>query len=155
MDERIIEIIEDESKSAPSTTSVTYVRVGKDKVQYDLFFTDRRIIAATVFSQSEISDFGPLAAFQSVANWKKMRKRAREEFKGKTPKEIINIHKDSFDLAYDKIKSIRIKKGLTGAKLKIEANLQGNPENINLKIPKKKIDNVETLLHTYLPGLFI
>ena len=152
MDERIIEVVEDESKGAPSTSGVAYARIGSDKVQYDLFFTDRRIIAATVFSQSDISDLMPVAVFQTVTKWKKTREKTRQEFKGKTTNEILNMHKDSYELPYSNIKSVRIKKGLVGAKLVIEVLWQGNLENVNLKIPKKKVNDIETLLHTYLSG---
>jgi hypothetical protein len=150
LDERIIEIVEDESRGPPSMASVSMVRVGSDKAQYDLFFTDRRIIAATVFSQSDISDLAAVANFQSMFTWKKTRKNNREEFKGKTPDEILHMHKDSFELPYEKIKSIQIKKGLTSGKLIVEVYWENDVQSVDLKIPKKKIEHIETLIHTYL-----
>ncbi|HEC92348.1 MAG TPA: hypothetical protein ENI51_05050 [Candidatus Atribacteria bacterium] len=152
MDEYIVEIIEDESKGPPSVSGVGYARIGSDKTQYDLFFTNRRIIVATVFSQSDISEVTAIAAFQTIANWKKSREKARQRFKGKTPDEILNLHDDNYEIPYDNIKSVKLKKGLANAKLIVEVIWRGNQESVILKIPKKRIQDIETLLHMYLPG---
>ncbi len=150
MDEQIVEIIEDESKGAPSMTGVSVVRIGSDKAQYDLFFTNRRIIAAAVFSQSDLSDFMPAAGFESMFKWKKTRKERRNNFKGKNPDELLNLHKDNYEIPYENVKSIKIKKGVIGAKLIADVIWQGNIQTLNLKIPKKKVENIQSLLNTYL-----
>lgn len=152
MSEEIIAVVEDESRGAPSTTSVSIVRVGSDKAQYDLYFTDKRIIAATVFSQSDISEIGPVAVYESAFKWKKTRQQNRENFKGRATDEILNMHKDSFELPYSSIRSVRVKKGLAGAKLIVEVEWQGKIENVNLKIPKKRVDEVREILQTKVSG---
>ncbi len=152
MTESIIVVVEDESKGAPSTSGVAGFRIGSDKVQYDLYFTDRRIIAAAVFSQSGISEVMPVAVYQSAFKWKKTRQENRESFKGKTPDEILNMHKDNFELPYHKIRSIIIKKGLTSANITAEVEWQGKMENVNLKIPKKRIDEVRQIFQTKISG---
>ena len=152
MDENIIAVVQDESKGAPSTSSVSIVRVGSDKAQYDLYFTDRRIVAATIFSQSDISQLGPVAVYESAFKWKKTRQEKRDSYKGKTPGEILSMHKDSFELPYDKIKSAQIKKGLAGAKIIAEVEWQGQIENVKLKIPKKRAGEVKEILQTKIPG---
>ena len=152
MYESVLAVVEDESMGAPSTTSVSFVRVGSDKAQYDLFFTDRRIVAATVFSQSDISDIGPVAVYQSGFKWKKIRQENRESFKGKTPDEILKLHNDSYEIPYGQIKSVKIKKGLRSAKLKMEVFWQGALETVDLKIPKKQIDEVKNILQTHVSG---
>lgn len=152
MDEDIVLVVEDQSKGAPSSSSVSVVRVGSDKAQYDLYFTDRRIVAATVFSQSDISQLGPVAVYQSAFKWKKTRKEKRESYKQKTPEQILNMHKDSFELPYSKIKSVKIKKGLASAKIIAEVDWQGQTENVNLKIPKKTVNEVREILQRKVPG---
>lgn len=151
MDEEILKVVEDESKGAPSVSGVGYARIGSDKAQYDLFFTNKRIIAATIFSQSDISDITSIAAFQTMTEWKKTREKLRQEYKGKTPQEILNLHKDSYEIPYDKIKSIRIKKKLIGAKLEIDVFWKQNLETIYVKIPKKSINEIEKIILNYLP----
>ena len=154
MDERILAYIEDESISTPPLVGVSIFRVGSDKAQYDIFFTNRRIIAATVFSTSDLSDLTPLAGMQMMS-WKKTRQQRRDQFKGKTLDEILNLHKDSFELPFDKIKSIKVEKGLSKGKIVVNVLWEGKIETIKLKIPKKHANQLDQLIKTYLPGKVI
>ena len=151
MDERILAYIEDESKIPPPVVGVSIVRVGSDKAQYDIFFTNRRIIAATVYSTSDLSDLTPLAGMQMIS-WKKTRQERRDRFKGKTLDEILNLHKDSFELPFDKIKSIKIERGLSKGKIVVNVFWQGGLQTVKLKIPKKRTKELDQLIKTYLPG---
>lgn len=158
MNEEIVCIIEDQSRSfkAPGRISVAgpiYVRQKKRVVQYDLFFTNKRIIAAAIFSSTtDMPEIWvePFSSFVVVKNWMQRRKERREQFKGKTPDEILELHPDSFEIPYKNIKSVQVKKGLFGASLEITAVWEGEQRKIKIPFNKKEIQKVEDVVNRFL-----
>jgi hypothetical protein len=153
MMEKILEIIENESKGPPSTTSTGVlgvdIRVGTDKTLYDIIFTDRRLIAAAIFSQSEISRLGPVFGFENVGlaiRWKKMVQERRAEREGKNPEEILQLHKANYEIPYNTIKAYEVKKGLLNTQVKFEVDWEGKIRKITMPIPKKRAEQVRQLL---------
>ena len=153
--EKIVAVIEDESRGPPAMKGIgsggIAIRVGSEKARYDLFFTDKRIIAAVVFSTSDLSILMGIGGLQSI-KWKKKRDERRAEFKGKTPEEILKLHPESCEVPYGSIESIKVKKGMFGAKMEIEAVWKGKTEKFDLPIPKKRSEEVERILALYLPS---
>lgn len=160
MSERSLLLIEDESKSFPSFTAyggatTPYIhRRGPDlgeTSQYDLFFTDSRIIAAVVVSTY---DLPPLIMsyedIKPIRKWKKIRDEMRQKFKNSTPDEILHMHPESFEIHYDKIKEIKLKKGTLKAKLNIKAILDEKIEEKIFPIPKSRFKELETFIHDYV-----
>ena len=155
--EKIVTVLEDESRTPPRMKGIGVgglpsIRVGMEKARYDVYLTDKRIIAAVVFSTSDTSKILALGATQAMFKWKKIREERRQELKGKTPDEILRLHPESFEVPYEKIQSIKLKKGLFGAKLEIEALWKGEIEKFDVPVPKSKIDEVKRFLDFYLPG---
>jgi len=158
LEEKIVLIVEDESKHLPAVRSIpvagpVHVMKTERKAQYDLFFTDRRIIAAVVFSTSDLSKVyvsGPLRGFEVMMKYKKLREKRRQEFKNKTPDEILHMHPENFEIPYDRIRSIKVNKGLFGANIEIEAIHEGSIKKIKLPIPKKRFDDVKLVVNQYL-----
>jgi putative transposon-encoded protein len=154
--EKIVAVIEDESRGPPSMKGMgagpLIFRTGSEKARYDVYFTDKRIIAAVVFSTSDLSKLMGIAGFQSVFKFKKIRKQRREELQGKTPDEILRMHPESFEVPYEKIQSVKVKKGLFGAKLEIEALWKDEVGKFGVPIPKKRVGEIKDILNLYLSG---
>lgn len=156
--EEIVCVIEDESRGfkGPSAVPLAGPIIVPKKggyAQYDLFFTNRRIIAAVIFShRTDVSDlmFGPTAGVQMALKWRKVRKERREQFKGKNADEILHLHPDSFEIPYENIESIKLSKGLLSANMEIKAVWKGEIRRIKLPIPKKKFDEVKKIVNRYL-----
>ena len=155
--EKIVYVAEDESRGPPAMATagvggLASARVGQEKKRYDIFFTERRIVAAVIFSQSDLSQWGPAAGFQSGAaafGWKKMKNKKRAQFKGRSPTEILRMHHQSFDVPYNQIQSVHIKKKLIGAMLVVNAHSR---PKITLPIPKSKMEKIRSVLEKHLPG---
>jgi hypothetical protein len=155
--ENVVYVAEDESRSPPpvqtaGTGGMAQVKAGRDRARYDVYFTDRRIIAAVIFSTSELSGWGPAAQFQTVAAgtlWKKKKKERRAQFRGRSPDEILRLHPESYEVPYEHIQSVRVKKGLAGAKLRVEIVGQGR---FDIPIPKSKIKEIGNILSLQMPG---
>jgi hypothetical protein len=159
--EKIVTVLEDEStqplrsmKGVSMGLNIS-VRVGSEQARYDVYLTDKRIIAAVVFSTSDLSKIYEIAAWQGARNFKKIREQRRQELKGKTPDEILHAHPESFEVPYEKIQSIKLKKGLLSANLEIEAPWEGEVRKFNVPVPKSKIDEVKKFLDLYLAGKVI
>jgi hypothetical protein len=157
--EKILLIIEDESRPYKIMDgqqgicvgdALVNTRIGPEKAQYDLFFTDKRIILAIVLSTSDLSDCLEFAGLNLMLKGKKIKEENRLQFGDKSPKEILLIHKDNFDIPYDKIKVIKLRKGFTGSKLYIEFSNNDQRKNIKLPIPKKRVEEVDLFIKHYL-----
>lgn len=156
--EEIICVIEDDSRGFRGPSAVPLVgpvRVPKkgEYAQYDLFFTNRRIIAAVIFShRTDVPDLmlEPIAGVQMVLKWRKVREERREQFKGKTADEILHLHPDSFEIPYESIQSVKLRKGFFRANMEISAVWKGETRKIKLRVPKKKFDEVKRIVNQYL-----
>jgi predicted RNA-binding Zn-ribbon protein involved in translation (DUF1610 family) len=157
-DEKIVYVAKDESRGPPSMATVGVggglmsARVGEDKKRYDVYFTDQRIVAAVIFSQSDMSKWGPAAGLQMGAaafKWKKMKNEKRAQFKGRSPSQILHMHHQSFDVPYNEIRSVQVKKKLIGAMLIVHAHSR---PKIEIPIAKTKMERITSVLNKYIPG---
>lgn len=160
MNENIVLVAQDESKNPPSMKSVgtggmMSARVGADRARYDLFLTNRRIIAAVVFSQSDMSRWGPAAQFQTIGasmKWKKIKEEMRTKFAGKTPDEILQLHPESLQFPYDYIQSVEVEKKMVGGKIVLQMNTTAGVQRFEIPAPKSRLTEIENTLKLYIPG---
>ena len=132
-------------------------------IVYDLFFAEKRAVAAIVLHFSDLSDiyrkingwtflFGNLSERTQV----KMRSvRLMEErrltFKDKTLDEILALHGANFEIVYDNVVSVKVKRGLLQTSL--EFAVQGDPEKkISFWLEESRIAEVEGLIKGVLPS---
>jgi len=125
---------------------------------YDLFFTDKRVIAAIVLHHSDSSDMymkhNPLTSMFIGGMWKskeinmrsgKLLDERRRAFEHMSPEEIAKSHRANKEIDYDDIISVNIKKGfLTTA---LEFNIQTHPnKKIKFSLKKAKIAEAERVI---------
>ena len=157
MNEKILLVIEDESKFYPpftahgSSDSTPYIhRRGPDIGEisrYDLFFTNFRIIAAVVVSTY---DLPPLIMSYEDAKptreWKRIRDERRQQFKKSTPDEILHIHPESFDIRNEDIEEIKLEKSIRKGKLIVKTKINKKHDEKVFPIPKNRYDELEELI---------
>ena len=128
---------------------------------YDLFFTDRRVVAAIVLIPSDFQEmyakpdlidmvFGNLAK-QRV---KKMRSlnlidERRLAFENKTADEILTLHKANLAIDYENIVSAKIRKGFMGTHLEFILRTP-TERKIEFSIEEKQIAETEGVLNKVL-----
>ena len=126
--------------------------------EYDVFFTDRRIIFAVVHGQRDwqaapTNELEALAtAAGKILKYDDVKRKRREQFKGKTPEEILHMHPDSFEIRYENIKSTKLDSGLFAKTLEIKALLAGEEKKFKFSIPKRHFENVKNIVNKYLPS---
>lgn len=129
---------------------------------YDLFFTERRAIAAVVLDPSDFeeeyrkSDLTTLV----VGGYIKQREikirtlhlmeERRSAFEGKTADELLASNKTNLEMNYGNIASVRIKKGLLGTCLEFTLR---NPsgKKIDFSVEGRKRSEAESLVKKALP----
>lgn len=131
---------------------------------YDLFFTEKRVVAAIVLHHSDLSELymklNPLTVMFIGGMWTsreaKMRSirlidTRRKAFKDKTPEEILTTHKANIEIDYDNIVSVTTKKGLLTTTL--EFNVQNYPEKkIKFSLKRDKIAEAKKVIDKVLPS---
>ncbi len=128
---------------------------------YDLFFTERRVIAAIVLHPSDFADqYGKLdPTTLVVGGYFKQREikvrslqlmdERRSAFEGKTADEIAASHKNNAEIEYENVTSVRIKKGILGTSL--EFVVQNPPgKKINFSLDGNEVDEAEGLMKKVL-----
>lgn len=148
--ERILLRVEDTSQP-PSITAVGHIRVGEERARYDLFFTDRRLVAAVVFSTSDLLPLANLAVPQ-VLTYGRARKRRREAFRGKSPEEILALHAASLAIPYGEVPRAHVKRGWAGARLEVELGASAGGRRFRFSLPRKRAGEVRQHLSLYLGG---
>jgi len=130
---------------------------------YDLFFTDKRIIAAILIHPSDFNDIygkidlttlvlGGLPKERAV----KMRsldltESRRSDFADKTVDEILALHRSNFQIDYENIIYVTVKKGLLTRCLEIA--LKNPPgKRLNFSLEKDQVTEAEELAQTVLTG---
>lgn len=131
---------------------------------YDLFFTDRRVIAAIVLHHSDYSDMymkhNPLTSMFIGGMWRskeinmrsgKLMDERRRAFEHMTPEEILKSHRANKEIGYEDIMSVNIRKGfLTTA---LEFNIQTQPlKKIKFSLKKGKIAEAERVIEKNIPS---
>lgn len=130
---------------------------------YDLFFAEKRVVAAVVLYFSDLTDiYGKISAitflFGNFSEHSEIKMRSlrlmderRLAFKDKTLDEILTLHKANLKIDYDNIASVTIKKGLLQTSL--EFVVQGPPEKkIDFRLEESQIAEVEDLIKKVLPN---
>lgn len=128
---------------------------------YDLFFTERRVIAAIVLYPSDFADqYGKLDPTTLVmGGYFKQREikiksaslmqERRSAFEGKTADEVLALHRNSVEVEYGNVASVRIKKGILGTSL--EFVVQNPPgKKINFSLDGNQVGEAEGLIKTVL-----
>jgi hypothetical protein len=131
-------------------------------IVYDLFFSDRRVVAAVVLYFSDLTDiykkfsvatmlFGNLLGNREVKMRSlKLMDERRQAFKDKNLDEILTLHRANVEINYKDVVSVMVRKGLLETTL--EFSVQGHPEKkINFWLDRKQIAEVEGLINRVLP----
>lgn len=129
---------------------------------YDLFFTEKRAVAAIVLYFSDLTDiygkismitllFGNFSQHGEVKmRSERLMNERRLAFMDKTLDEILAMHRASIEIGYDNIVSATVKKGLMQTVL--EFMVQGPPEKkIDFRLEERQIGEVEDLIKKVLP----
>jgi hypothetical protein len=130
---------------------------------YDLFFSEKRMVAAVVLYFSDLTDiYGKISPmtflFGNLSEHSEVKMRSlrlmderRLAFKDKTLDEILAMHKANMEMDYDNIVSATIKKGLVQTSLRVV--VQGPPEKkIDFWLEESQEAQVDALLKKVLPN---
>jgi len=130
---------------------------------YDLFFAEKRVVAAIVLHFSDLTDiyrkingWTLLFGNWSERNQAKMRssrlvEERRLAFKDKTLDEILASHRANVEIVYDNVVCVTVKKGLLQTSLKFV--VQGDPEKkISFWLGESQTAEVEDLIKRVLPS---
>jgi hypothetical protein len=130
---------------------------------YDLFFSEKRAVAAVVLYFSDLTDiYGKISImtllFGNFSQHGEVKMRSarlmderRTSFKDKTLDEILTLHRANIGIDYDKIVSVTIKRGLVQNSLRLV--VQGPPEKkIDFWLEEGQVAQVNALLKKVLPN---
>ena len=130
---------------------------------YDLFFTESKFVAAIVLHYSDLANMYPkpdLLSFLigSVLQRREIKVRQlkllderRLAFKDKTTDEILTMHRANFEVDYQSVIAVRIRKGLVTTSL--EFMVQGHPQTeISFWIERNQMAEVEEVVRRFLPS---
>jgi hypothetical protein len=147
--ENIIEVIE----GLTGTTTDTI---------YDLFFAEKRVIAAIVLHHSDLTEMykkqnslsflfgGGFESRKVKMQSTKLIDERRLAFKHKTLNEISTMHKANIEIDYENIISATIKKGLLTTSL--EFKVQKHPKKkIKFSLKRSQIAEVKRVISKILP----
>jgi hypothetical protein len=131
-------------------------------IVYDLFFSEKRVVAAVVLYFSDLADiykkfnlgtmlFGNLGERREVkVRSLRLMDERRLALKDKTLDEILTLHGANLEIDYENIVSVSIRKGLLETSL--EFVVQGHPgKKINFWLEKRQVAEVEGLINRVLP----
>ena len=129
---------------------------------YDLFFTDKRIVAAILTHPSDFNDInrkidlGRILIGGSPGEWA-VKKRSldliesrRSAFADKTVDEILAMHSSNMEIDYENISCVSVEKGLVKKSLKLALK---NPPGVKVSfsLEKSQIAKAEELVKKVLP----
>jgi hypothetical protein len=130
---------------------------------YDLFFTNKRIIAAIVIHPSDFNDIYGKTDLTTVFLGGLPKERAvkmrsldltesrRSTFANKTADEILALHRSNFEIGYENIIHVTVKKGLLTKSLEI--TLKNPPgKKVNFSLEKDQVTEAEELVKKVLTG---
>ncbi len=130
---------------------------------YDLFFTDKRMIAAILIHPSDFNDiYGKIDLTSLVfGNFPKQRavkdrsvnliESRRATFANKSVDEILALHKLNFEIDYGNVLYVTVKKGLMTKSLEFYVK---NParKKVSFSLKENQILEAEELVKRVLPG---
>ena len=133
---------------------------------YDLFFGEKKVIAAIVLHPSDLTEMygkpdplsflfgGWLKSGEAKMQSTKLIDDRRQAFKTKTPNEILTMHKANMEIDYENIISVSIKKGLLTTSLEFE--VQKHPKKkIKFRLKRSQITEAKRVISKILPTKFL
>jgi hypothetical protein len=130
---------------------------------YDLFFTDKRMIAAILIHPSDFNDiYGKIDLTTLVfGNFPKQRavkmrsldliESRRSAFGSKTVDEILALHRSNLEIDYENIINVTVRKGLLTKSL--EFTVKNPPrKRVSFSLEEAQINEAEELAKKVLPG---
>jgi hypothetical protein len=129
---------------------------------YDVFFTERRVIAAVVLHPSDFAEEyrKPDLATLVIGGYAKQREikirslqlieERRSAFEGKTADELLASNRMNLEMDYENIASVEIKKGLLGTSLEFLVQIPPG-KKIGFSLDRTQIGEAEVLVKKTLP----
>lgn len=130
---------------------------------YGLFFTENKFVAAIVLHHSDFTDMylkpdplslivgGGLKEREIKFRRLKLMEEKRLAFKDKTTDEILTMHRANFEMDYQNVVAVRIRKGLLT--ISLEFVVRGHPETkMSFWIERNQIAEVEEAVRRFLPN---
>lgn len=130
---------------------------------YDLFFTEKRMVAAILIHPSDFNDiYGKIDLTTLVfGNFLKQRavkmrsleliESRRSAFEKKTVDEILALHRSNFEIEYGNVISVTVRKGFLTKSLEFTVQ---NPsgKKVSFSVEESQIAEAEQLVRKVLPG---
>ena len=130
---------------------------------YDLFFTDKRMMAAILIHPSDFNDiYGKIdlktLVFGSLSKQRAVKRRSldliesrRSAFANKTVDEILALPRSDLEIDYENIICVTVKKGILRKSLEFAVK---NPlgKKVSFSLEESQIAEAEELLKKVLPG---
>lgn len=119
----------------------------------DLFFTNEGIVAAITLSKAAKTGFEGWASSGGVVGlWlaKRDRERRRRMFEGKTPDEILHLHRDNFEIRYGDVSSVSLQKSFLVSWIGFVALVEGEEEELVFRFSSKQFGDVERIIRRVL-----
>ncbi len=130
---------------------------------YDLFFTENKFVAGIVLHHSDLTNKymkpdplsliagGGLEEREIKFRRLKLMEERRLAFKDKTADEILTMHRANFEMDYQNVVAVRIRKGLLT--ISLEFVVRGHPEiKMSFWIERNQIAEVEEAVRRFLPN---
>ena len=127
-------------------------------VVYDLVFTTQRVIAVILKHPEDRRPYQyPNLSSLLLGNWNSRHKEQTEQLKladqrrqamtGLTPEELLELNGHNFEIRYDRIESVRIKRSLLETKLRFVMGIPGQVKRQrDFTIKKQQVPETEQLL---------
>jgi hypothetical protein len=136
------------------------VERGTSDILYDLFFTEERVVAAIVRYFSDVDEgkfslttmlFGSLPQrSQNKARTSILIQERRQSFNNKSLDEILKLHKANFEIRYEDVVSVAIRKGILQNSLQFM--LQGRIKKISFGLKASQVAKAAELIGRVLPN---
>jgi len=110
---------------------------------WDIIFTDKRVIAARTGSSGKALFFG---GFLAYAASKASQNQLRADLAALSPNQILKSHEDNFDMLYSSIKSVKLGSGVFLANITFTTDAK----TIKFGFPKAQLQNAMALAYKYL-----
>jgi hypothetical protein len=130
---------------------------------YDLFFTDSKFVAAIVLHPSDVANMyskhtiltilvgGEYTEREIKAHQLELIEERRLAYKGKTADEILTMNRANFEVNYQNVVAVKIRKGLVT--ISLEFIVEGNKDTkISFWIERNQIAEVEEVVRRLLPS---
>lgn len=130
-------------------------------IVYDLFFSEKRVVAAIVLHFSDFADeygkFHPETVLigdmhrrgQIKAQTSNLERERRQSFSDRTLDWILSSHRANVEIIYEKVVSARVKKGfLTNS---LEFTIQGGDQKISFRLARSQVAEAEDMIKRVLP----